>query len=54
MSAPKLADALRTIARELPPALELLASELDLRARRPTGAAVTEPIGNLRGPRGGR
>jgi hypothetical protein len=29
MSAPKIADALRTIARELAPALELLASELE-------------------------
>ena len=44
MSAPKLADALRTIARELPPALELLASELETRAAAPTAPAGSEMV----------
>ena len=44
MSAPKLADALRTIARELPPALELLASELEARAAVPTAPAAIEMV----------
>ena len=44
MSAPKLADALRTIARELPPALELLASELEARAAAPTAPVAIEMV----------
>jgi hypothetical protein len=44
MSAPKLADALRTIARELPTALELLASELEARAAAPTAPAGSEMV----------
>ena len=44
MSAPKLADALRTIARELPPALELLASELEARAAAPTAPAGSKMV----------
>lgn len=44
MSAPTIADALRTIARELPPALELLASELEARAATPTAPAAVEMV----------
>lgn len=44
MSAPKLADALRTIARELPSALELLASQLEARAAVPTAPAAIEMV----------
>ena len=46
MIAPKLADALRTIARELPPALELLASELEARA----AATATPAAGGMVSP----
>jgi len=41
---PKIADALRTIARELPTALELLASELEARAAAPTAPAASEMV----------
>jgi len=44
MSAPKIADALRTIARELPSALEFLASELEARAVAPTVPATIEMV----------
>jgi hypothetical protein len=44
MSAPTIADALRTLARELPPALELLASELEARATAPTAPAAVEMV----------
>lgn len=44
MSAPTIADALRTIARELPPALEFLASELEARAVAPTAPAAIEMV----------
>jgi hypothetical protein len=44
MSAPKIADALRTIARELPPALELLASGLEARAAAPTAPVAIEMV----------
>jgi hypothetical protein len=44
MSAPTIADALRTLARELPPALELLASELEARAAAPTAPAAVEMV----------
>lgn len=44
MSAPKIADALRTLARELPSALELLASELEARAAVPTAPAAIEMV----------
>lgn len=44
MSAAKMADALRTLARELPPALELLASELEDRAAAPTAPAAAEMV----------
>jgi hypothetical protein len=44
MSAPKIADALRTLARELPSALEFLASELEARAAVPTAPAAIEMV----------
>jgi hypothetical protein len=44
MSAPTIADALRTLARELPPALECLASELEARATAPTAPAAGEMV----------
>jgi excisionase family DNA binding protein len=44
MSVPKIADALRTIAREIPPALEFLASELEARAAAPTAPAAIEMV----------
>jgi hypothetical protein len=43
MSAP-IVEALRTLARELPPALELLASELEARAAAPTAPAAIEMV----------
>jgi excisionase family DNA binding protein len=44
MSAPNLADALRTLARELPPALELFASELEARATAPAAPPAIEIV----------
>jgi hypothetical protein len=44
MSAPKIADALRTLARELPTALEFLASELEARAAAPTAPVAIEMV----------
>jgi hypothetical protein len=43
MNAP-IVEALRTLARELPPALELLASELEARAAAPTAPAAVEMV----------
>jgi hypothetical protein len=44
VSAPTIADALGTLARELPPALELLASELEAHAAAPTALAAIEMV----------
>jgi len=44
MSTPTIVDALRTIARELPPALEFLASELEARAVAPTAPVAIEMV----------
>jgi len=44
IGAPKIVDALRTLARELPSALELLASELEARAAAPTAPVAIEMV----------